>query len=157
MDAAGDVLDDEHDVQPLEQQGVDAEEVGGENAVCLGGQELSPGGVAAAGRGVDAAVWAAATGSAPPGTTCAPSHRHAASVMTGLCHTIFLRRRQGRRGAVNRWPADYAWSTAGGSGSSIRGMVGGCPFRRRPARLWQISTFPYLEARAPRDRKELSG
>jgi hypothetical protein len=51
VDAAGGVLDDEQDGPPLEQQGVDAEEVGGEDAVGWGGQELSPGGTAAAGRG----------------------------------------------------------------------------------------------------------
>jgi hypothetical protein len=39
VDAAGGVLHYEQDVQPLEQQGVDAEEVGGEDAVGLGGQE----------------------------------------------------------------------------------------------------------------------
>jgi hypothetical protein len=36
VDAAGGVLDDEQNVEPLEQQRVDAEEVGGENAVRLG-------------------------------------------------------------------------------------------------------------------------
>jgi hypothetical protein len=54
VDATGGVLDHEQDVSPLEQQGVDVEEVGGENAVCLGGEELSAGGAAAARRGVDA-------------------------------------------------------------------------------------------------------
>jgi hypothetical protein len=48
------MLHDEENVEPVQQQGVDAEEVRGENAVGLGGQELSPGGTAAAGRGVDA-------------------------------------------------------------------------------------------------------
>jgi hypothetical protein len=45
---------DEQDGPPLKQQGVDADQVGGEDAVCWGGQELSPGGIVAAGRGVDA-------------------------------------------------------------------------------------------------------
>ncbi|MGH3867167.1 MAG: hypothetical protein ACRDQ4_13685 [Pseudonocardiaceae bacterium] len=34
-------------------------------------------------------------------------------------------------------------------------LVGGCPCRRRPARLW-ISAFAYPKARAPRDREDLS-
>jgi hypothetical protein len=42
------------DVAPAQQQGVDAEKVGGENVVCLGSQELSPARAAAAGRRVDA-------------------------------------------------------------------------------------------------------
>jgi hypothetical protein len=33
VDAAGGVLHDEQDGEPVQQQGVDAEEVGGENAV----------------------------------------------------------------------------------------------------------------------------
>jgi hypothetical protein len=54
VDAAGGVFYDEQDIEPVKQERVDAEEVRGENAVGLGGQELSPGGAAAAGRGVDA-------------------------------------------------------------------------------------------------------
>jgi len=54
VDTAGGMLHDEQHIKLVEQQGVDAEEVRGENAVGLGGQELSPGGAAAAGRGVDA-------------------------------------------------------------------------------------------------------
>jgi hypothetical protein len=42
---------DEQDGPPLKQQGVDADQVGGEDAVCWGGQELSPGGIVAAGAG----------------------------------------------------------------------------------------------------------
>ena len=53
-DAAGGVFDDEQHGQPLKQQCVDAEEVGGENPVGLGGQKASPGGAAAARSGVDA-------------------------------------------------------------------------------------------------------
>ncbi len=55
MNAAGGVLHHEQYVKPVQQQGVDAEEVGGEDAVCLGSQELAPGGAAAAWGGVDAA------------------------------------------------------------------------------------------------------
>jgi hypothetical protein len=54
VDTARGVLYDEQDVQPVKQQGVDAKEVGGEDAVGLGGQELSPGGAAAARGRVDA-------------------------------------------------------------------------------------------------------
>jgi hypothetical protein len=36
VDAAGGVLHDEQDVKPVQQQGIDAEKVGGENAVGLG-------------------------------------------------------------------------------------------------------------------------
>jgi hypothetical protein len=39
--AAGSVLDEEQDIQPLAQQRVDAKKVGGENAVGLAGEELS--------------------------------------------------------------------------------------------------------------------
>jgi hypothetical protein len=46
--AAGGVLHDEQHVKLVEQQCNDAEEVGGENAVGLGGQELSPAGAVAA-------------------------------------------------------------------------------------------------------------
>jgi hypothetical protein len=42
---AGGVLHEEQDRQPLAQQRIDAEEVGRANALCLCGQELSPGGV----------------------------------------------------------------------------------------------------------------
>ncbi|HEX6401675.1 MAG TPA: hypothetical protein VF003_00685 [Pseudonocardiaceae bacterium] len=54
MDAAGGMLDDEQDVQAVKQQGVDAEEVGGEDAVGLTSQELSPGGPVAVRCRVDA-------------------------------------------------------------------------------------------------------
>ena len=54
VDAAGGVLGDEQHVEPVQQHRVDAEEVGGEDAVCLGGEDLSPGGAAAARCGVDA-------------------------------------------------------------------------------------------------------
>jgi len=47
------MLHDEQDVQPVQQQGIDAEVVRGENAVCLGGQELSPGRAVTARRGID--------------------------------------------------------------------------------------------------------
>jgi hypothetical protein len=52
--AAGGVLHEEQDIQLLAQQRIDAEKVGGENALCLDGQELSPGGAIAARCGVDA-------------------------------------------------------------------------------------------------------
>jgi hypothetical protein len=53
---------DEQHREPVKQQGVDAEEVGGEDAEGLGGKELSPGGSAAARCRVDvgslrAAPW----------------------------------------------------------------------------------------------------
>ena len=51
MHAAGGVLDKQQDIQPLAQQRIDAEQVGGENALCLGGQDLSPGGAIAGGAG----------------------------------------------------------------------------------------------------------
>jgi len=54
VDAAGGVLHHEQHGKPVTQQGVDAEEVGGENALCWGGEELSPGGAAAARCGIDA-------------------------------------------------------------------------------------------------------
>jgi hypothetical protein len=38
--AAGGMLDDEQNVEPVPQQRVDAQEVRGENAVCLGAQEF---------------------------------------------------------------------------------------------------------------------
>ncbi|MGH3435459.1 MAG: hypothetical protein ACRDRN_03225 [Sciscionella sp.] len=53
VDAAGGVLDDEQHIEPVKQQGVDVEEVGGQDAVGLGGKELSPGGPAAARCGID--------------------------------------------------------------------------------------------------------
>jgi hypothetical protein len=55
--AAGGVFHEEQDVQPLTQHRVDAEKVGGKNAVCLCGQELSPGGAIAARCGVDAGLF----------------------------------------------------------------------------------------------------
>ncbi len=51
---AGGVLHHEQHVQPVQQHRVDAEEVGGEDAVGLGGEELPPGGAATARRGIDA-------------------------------------------------------------------------------------------------------
>jgi hypothetical protein len=54
MHAAAGVLHEEQDIQPLTQQRVDAEKVGGDNALCLDGQKLSPGRVIAARCGVDA-------------------------------------------------------------------------------------------------------
>jgi hypothetical protein len=54
MHAAGSVLHEEQHIQPLAQQRVDAEKVGGDNALCLGSQELSPGRAIAARCGVDA-------------------------------------------------------------------------------------------------------
>jgi hypothetical protein len=48
------VLHTEQHVKPVTQQSVDAEEVGGKNALGLGGQELTPGEAAAARCGVDA-------------------------------------------------------------------------------------------------------
>jgi hypothetical protein len=54
MDPAGGMLHNEQHVQPLEQQRVDAEEVCGENAACLSGQELWPTRPVAARCGIDA-------------------------------------------------------------------------------------------------------
>jgi hypothetical protein len=54
VDAAGGVLHDEQHRQPVQQHRVNAVEVGGEDAVCLGGQKLSPDGAAAAWCGVEA-------------------------------------------------------------------------------------------------------
>jgi hypothetical protein len=54
--AAGGVLHEEQDIQPLAQQRIDAEDVGRENALCLDGQELSSGEAIAARRGVDAGL-----------------------------------------------------------------------------------------------------
>jgi hypothetical protein len=54
MHAAGGMLHEKQHIQPLAQQRVDAEKVGGENSLCLGGQELSPGRAIAARCGVDA-------------------------------------------------------------------------------------------------------
>jgi hypothetical protein len=53
MHAAGGVLDHEQNIKPVPQQRVDAEEVRGENAVCLGAQEFSPARPFAARCGVD--------------------------------------------------------------------------------------------------------
>jgi hypothetical protein len=52
--AAGGMLDHEQDVEPVQQQRVDAEEVRGENAVCLRAQEFCPAGPLAARCGFDA-------------------------------------------------------------------------------------------------------
>lgn len=54
VDATGGVLPDEGHIQPVERKRVDTEEVRGENAPCLGAQELPPGGAVVARRGVDA-------------------------------------------------------------------------------------------------------
>jgi hypothetical protein len=42
MDTAGGMLHDEQHIEPVRQYGVNAEEVGDENAVGLGGQKLPP-------------------------------------------------------------------------------------------------------------------
>jgi hypothetical protein len=42
MHAASGMLDDEQNIEPVPQQRVDAQEVRGQNAVCLGAQEFSP-------------------------------------------------------------------------------------------------------------------
>ena len=44
VDATGGVLDDEERVQPLQGDGVDMEQVAGQDPVCLGTEELGPGG-----------------------------------------------------------------------------------------------------------------
>jgi hypothetical protein len=63
--AASDVFHDEQDIQPLTQHRLDAEKVGGKNAVCLCGQELSPGGAIAARYGVDASLCCAGCTATP--------------------------------------------------------------------------------------------
>ena len=52
--AAGGMLDDEQNIEPVPQQRIDAKEVRGENAVCLGAQELPPAGPVAARGGIQA-------------------------------------------------------------------------------------------------------
>jgi hypothetical protein len=47
--AAGGVLDDEEDVQPVQGHGVEVEQTAGEDAVCLRWQEFGPRGSGAAG------------------------------------------------------------------------------------------------------------
>ncbi len=69
MDVAGGVFDDEEHVDPLEERGVHREEVAGQYAGGLRGQERAPGGVGPAGRGVNTG---AATGSGEPTTSQAP-------------------------------------------------------------------------------------
>ena len=51
--AASSMLNDEQDIESVAQQRVDAKEIRGKNAVCLGTQELSPARPAAARCGVD--------------------------------------------------------------------------------------------------------
>jgi hypothetical protein len=53
---AGAVLDDDQRVDAAEQHGVHVDEVGGEDAAGLRGQELRPGRARAAGRGIDPGV-----------------------------------------------------------------------------------------------------
>jgi hypothetical protein len=53
MHAAGGMLDDDQNIEPVPQQRVDAKEVRGENAVCLGAQEFSPARPFAARGGID--------------------------------------------------------------------------------------------------------
>jgi hypothetical protein len=53
---AGAVLDDDQRVDAAEQHGVHVDEVGGEDAAGLRGQELPPGRARAAGRGIDPGV-----------------------------------------------------------------------------------------------------
>ena len=53
---AGGVLDDEERVQPVQGDGVEVEQVAGEDRVRLGLQELGPGWSGSSGRGVDAGV-----------------------------------------------------------------------------------------------------
>ncbi|MFB7757586.1 hypothetical protein ACFC18_49800 [Streptomyces sp. NPDC056121] len=43
VEAPGAVLDEDQGVQALERDGIDVEEVGGDDAVGLGGEELAPG------------------------------------------------------------------------------------------------------------------
>ena len=52
--AAGGVLDDEERVQPVQGDGVEVEQVAGQDPVRLGAQELGPGGPGSSGRGIDA-------------------------------------------------------------------------------------------------------
>jgi hypothetical protein len=54
VDAAGAVFDEDQGVQALERDGVEVQEVGGEDAVGLGLQELAPGRAGALRGGVDA-------------------------------------------------------------------------------------------------------
>ena len=56
--AAGGVLDDEERVQPVQGDGVEVEQVAGEDRVRLGPQELGPGWSGSPGRGVDAGACA---------------------------------------------------------------------------------------------------
>jgi hypothetical protein len=53
MDATGGVFDHEQHVQPVEQQRVNAEEIGGENPVGLPAKKLPPAGPVAARSGID--------------------------------------------------------------------------------------------------------
>jgi hypothetical protein len=56
MDVAGSVLDHDQRVEPTEQHGVHVDEAGRDYNAGLGGQELFPGRVRAAGRGIDPGV-----------------------------------------------------------------------------------------------------
>jgi hypothetical protein len=56
LNATGGVFHYEQHVQPLQQQRLDAEEVGGENAPGLRPQELPPAGPVAARSGIDAGL-----------------------------------------------------------------------------------------------------
>jgi hypothetical protein len=53
MDPTGRVFHHEQHIQPLQQQGVDAEEIGGQNAPGLYPQELPPAGPVVARRRID--------------------------------------------------------------------------------------------------------
>jgi hypothetical protein len=54
--AAGGVLDDDQEVEPAEDDGVDVGEVDGEDGMGLRGEELSPGGTGPSGRGIESGV-----------------------------------------------------------------------------------------------------
>ena len=56
MDATGGVFDHEQHVQPVEQQRINAEEIGGENPVGLPAKKLPPAGPVAARSGIDAGL-----------------------------------------------------------------------------------------------------
>jgi hypothetical protein len=53
MDAPGADLDEEQDVERPKQDRLDREEIAGEDAFCLGPQELRPGGAVTSWRGAD--------------------------------------------------------------------------------------------------------
>jgi hypothetical protein len=54
MDAAGVDLHDEQDVEPLQAEGVEVEEVGGQQTCSLGAEEVAPRGVGVAWCGTEA-------------------------------------------------------------------------------------------------------